>query len=261
MSQWHSIQSAVSSALQKPDLPPPAAVSKLKGNTLSQKRFNVYRNNVALSLINVLGDTFPVTKELTGEDFFTSMARHFISGNLPKSPVMLTYGDIFPAFVKAYKPAESLPFLSDIAALEWARNAAYHGQDAVPLAIEELAGFQEEEIPALTFALHPTLSLLSSDWPIVSIWHAHQQEEPEEALKNLGPLEKSAEQALILRPHLDVNVQTISASALHFLKQLSKGRTFGESVEEAVKQDPSFDLPANLAGLFNSGAVTSISIT
>ena len=43
------------------------------------RRFQVYRNNVFASLIEVVRARFPVVERLVGEEFFRAMARVFVS--------------------------------------------------------------------------------------------------------------------------------------------------------------------------------------
>ncbi len=255
--KWSNLQTEFSNAVRNPEMTPPKELSPLKGGTLATKRFNVYRNNVALSLINILKDTFPVTGELVGPDFFHTMAHHFCAQNLPVSPVMYLYGADFPAFIKQYQPASTVPYLSDIAALEWARNEAYYSADGKPITIEGLGSYQEDEIPNLIFTLQPSLKLIQSSWPVVTIWEAHQQADTKETLESLPSQEESA---LIVRPHLDVNLRAISASTACFISYLQKRTTFGGAIESAVQLDENFDIPANLAGLFSIGAVTAVGL-
>lgn len=255
MTGWPELQAAVSAALVNPEVSPPKSLEKLAGGKEPTKRFNVYRNNVAMSLITVLGETFPTVRQFTGEKFFNAMARHYAVDHLPESPVMLTYGASFPDFIADYQPARQLACLSDLARLEWARNQAYHAADSAPLAIERLAEYQEAEIPHLTFSFHPSCRLIASAWPVVSIWHAHQQEEPEAALKSLP---EGGEQALINRPHLDVLVHPLQKASAIFARCLMERKNFASAVEAAVIEDKNFDIPANLAGLFSTGAITGV---
>lgn len=252
---WAKQQSSFSKALQDPMSDLPQTISSLKGGITANKRFNVYRNNIALSLINVLRETFPVVNELVGENFFHTMARHFSAANLPTSPVMFEYGSTFPDFVTSYEPTSDLPFLPDVARLEWMRNQAYYSQDAEILSIDHLSQFQEDEIPNLIFKFHPSLQLLQSEWPIVSIWQAHQTETPENNLKDLPA---TGESALVLRPHLDITLRKLAPATYKFIDMLHRGANFAEAVEAGAKLDDDFDIPANLAGLFSTGAVISV---
>ena len=253
---WQVKQKAFSAALQAPGDDPPKSLKRCPGGTAPNKRFNVYRNNVALSLINILRDVFPVTEALVGPDFFTTLARHFIAAHLPETPMMFKYGNRFPAFIKNYQPAKGIRYLSDIAALEWAANEALYAADAAPLAIDELSRTPEATLPDLRLTLHPSLRCLTSDWPIVSIWQAHQQDHQEQSLQRL-PAEGEA--ALICRPKLSVTIKKVTPASATFINALNQGATFGGAVEVTLESHPGFDIPANLAVLFNSGGVVALS--
>ncbi len=136
------------------------------------RRFGVYRNNVYASLIDVLAGRFPVVARLVGEEFFRAMARAFVEQAPPRSPVLLYYGEGFPDFVAGFEAARSVPYLADMAALEWARHAAYHAADATPLPLAELAAATERAGEAV-FVLHPSLRLVRSLYPVVTIFELH----------------------------------------------------------------------------------------
>ena len=98
-----SSQSAFAAALLNPDLPCPGGLTTWNGSD-PELRFAVYRNNVTVSLIDALADTFPVVQALVGEEFFRAMARVFAQANPPRSRLMAYYGDtlrrlcgLFPA--------------------------------------------------------------------------------------------------------------------------------------------------------------------
>ena len=259
MSEWSKLQSSVSNALEDLNLEVPSGIKRLKNGVVPKKRFSVYRNNVTLSLISVLASTYPVVEEIVGDEFFATMAREFALSHLPQSPVMINYGEEFPDFLKTFVPVKELPYLSDIARLEWHRNTVYHGANASSVTIEALGEYKEEDVPNLSFELHPTFALVKSDYPIVTIWQAHQQDNPPEFLK--GVTMEQGEAALIIRPELDVLINQVSIGTYEFLQSLNKGLSFSLSVEQAIAIEPSFDIPANLAGLFNLGAVTGVNLT
>ena len=132
MSEWSKLQSSVSNALEDLNLEVPSGIKRLKNGVVPKKRFSVYRNNVTLSLISVLASTYPVVEEIVGDEFFATMAREFALSHLPQSPVMINYGEEFPDFLKTFAPVKELPYLSDVARLEWHRNTAYHGRKRIP---------------------------------------------------------------------------------------------------------------------------------
>src|SRR5260370_14606763 len=97
-------------ALLDPDLATPAAVAGPKSKAAG-KRYNVYRNNVTVSLINALAAVFPATQRITGGDFFRPMARFYVRATPPTSPLLFEYGRGFPNFVDQYEYAQSVPWL------------------------------------------------------------------------------------------------------------------------------------------------------
>ena len=102
-------------------------------------RFAVHRNNVVASLVDALAETFPVSQELVGEEFFRAMAKALRAAHRRRARcVLATYGDAFPAFVERFPPAQALPYLADVARLEMARVRAFHAADAQPVSAARL---------------------------------------------------------------------------------------------------------------------------
>jgi len=154
---------AFGDALLRPNAPCPAGLKTWNGSDPAQ-RFAVYRNNVIVSLVDALADSYPVVQALVGEDFFRAMAAEFARGNPPRSPVLAWYGAGFADFVADFPPAAGLPYLADVARLEWLRVEAWHAADADPLPLAEVGACLADEaaLPALRLTLHPALRLLRS---------------------------------------------------------------------------------------------------
>src|SRR5215470_19732431 len=133
-----SYAAAFSCALLDPDVAIPAVVVGPKSKA-AVKRYNVYRNNVTVSLINALAAAFPATLRITGVDFFRAMARFYVRATPPSSPLLFEYGQDFPDFIERYEYAQSVPWLSDVARIERAWLDAYHAADVQSLMAHELA--------------------------------------------------------------------------------------------------------------------------
>lgn len=218
------------------------------------RRFAIYRNNVIVSLIDALVDTFPVTQELVGEEFFRGMARLFVRDQPPDSPVLALYGGGFPDFIEQFPPAAGVPYLPDVARLEFLRVEACHAADAVPLTAADFSLLLADEagLPSTRFILHPSLNILRSRHAVVSLWAAHQGIMP---LADVLP--EVPEAALVQRVALAVEVLKISVGAAEFISQLSQGACFGVAVEAARATDPALDLPEVLGMLIRSGAIVA----
>ncbi len=249
------MQKAFAAALWQPDGELPPSISGLR-EAHRNKRFNVYRNNVNASLAAALTARFPVVERLVGAEFFRAMALVFIRTAPPNSPVLSQYGEAFPSFLERFEPVASLPYLPDVARLEWARNRAYHAADAAHAAITKLANVAPRHLPGVRFAIHPAAALLASPYPIVSIWTTNTHDD---MVKAIG-LDLTGECALVTRPGLEVLVTTLPDASHSFLAAIALGRTLGDAATTAHCAMPGFDLSQTLAIAFGCGWISDIQI-
>lgn len=239
-------------ALRDPALPPPAFIRATNAHETT-RRFAVYRNNVATSLIDALRTRFPAAERIVGEEFFIAMARVFIVDHPPHSPLMFTYGDDLPAFVETFEHTRDMPYLADVMRIEAARTLAYHAADARPLAPHELAHLDPEALMQLRASLHPSLKVLASSHPIVTIWSINSEAEGDQEIG-----EWESEEAMICRPHLDVEVRLAPPGTSRFVEVLRDNATLAQAAQHALDMHHAIDLTATLACLFQAGAFTSL---
>lgn len=240
-------------ALLDPARPAPAGLTSWNGSDPAQ-RFAVYRNNVTVSLIDALADTFPVVQALVGVDFFRAMAREFVRAAPPASPVLVGYGDDFPAFVAGFAAAAGVPYLVDVARLEYARVLAFHAADAAPVAADAVAALLAEPaiLPGLAVCFVPACALLRSCWAIASLWAAHQTDDAAGDLSRIDPA--TPENALVCRRGLGVEVRALAAGDAAFVAALMGGASLGEAIALGVGE-PGFDLAGALGLLLAADAI------
>jgi len=246
---WKCCETEFASALIDADSPCPAGLVAWNGSDPG-KRFAIYLNNVVSSLIDALADTFPVTRELVGNEFFRAMARVFIVKFPPRSPVLAEYGDGFPAFVEDFQPARGIPYLADVARLEKLYLNAYHAADALPLddSAFQAALARADALPSARIRLHPSAGILRSSHAVFSLWAAHQ------GALDLGSVDPyQAEDVLVVRPQWEVLVLPLRPGAGRFIESLYSGLPLGESNLAAIKEQPEFDLVATLADIIRTG--------
>lgn len=228
----------------------PAAVAGFTGQS-RDRRFGVYRNNVKASLAATLAAKFPVIRRLVGEEFFEATALVFIEHHPPRSPVLAEYGADFAPFLEGFEPAADLPYLPDVARLEWARHRAFHAADAATVAIDRLAIIAADDLHGARLTLHPAAAVVVSPWPIVSIWTTNTFDAE---VRRIGP-DHPGEIALITRPEHDVLVGLLPPGADLLVAALERGNTLGAAIAAALDD---LDLPTALASLFHAGAVAGL---
>ncbi len=247
-------QALFAQALLDPEMSVPAGLCTWNGSDPAL-RFAVYRNNVVVSLIDALADTFPVTQALVGEEFFRAMALVFIRANPVTGRVLVWLGAAFPEFVGSFQPAASVAYLADVARLEMLRVRSYHAADAPALDLHALgrALADAHTLPGLRMLLHPSVCLLQSQHAVYALWAAHQGAQTIETV-NPG----LAQAVLVFRRELDVQVLLLSAAQAQFVDQLAHGSGLGAAVVAATQRDPDFDLSTFLASLFRLQLITGI---
>ncbi len=223
----------------------PEGVALVDDHIPAGARFAVYRNNVLGSLTEVLAAAFPVVHRLVGDGFFRFAARAYVAGHPPAVPQLLSYGGGFPDFLAAFPPAGPVPYLADVARLEWARTEALFAADAPPLTAGDLHGLAPEAIPALVLTLHPSARLVISPWPVQAIWDANQPEHEEVPSVDLAA---GGEAVLVLRPALAVEAHRLSPGDAALVGALAAGTALGEAAMIALDAEPGFDLQGALAG-------------
>lgn len=231
------------------------AASLLSAEKVADRRFFVHRNNVKASLGAALAARFPVVLRLVGVEFFRAMAVVFVERHPPRSPVLAAYGAGFADFLDGFEPVADLPYLADVARLEWARHLAWHAADAPAISIEELTTVAPNRLDSVRLRLHPAATVVVSIWPVISIWTTNILDEE---IKPIGP-DQTGESALVTRPGLEIFVNALPPGTGLLFEALSAGIALGEAVAQAERA-AGFDTAAALSLLFRSGAVTSLAV-
>jgi hypothetical protein len=221
------------------------------GRANPYRRLRIYENNTRASLTATLMAVFPVTVRMVDERFFRYAASQFIRQNPPSEPRLVRYGSDFPNFLRTFEGIAGMPFVAETARLEWAIAEALDAASLPPLSLAAL----NRGIPGPTpeVKLQPSLRLIISHWPVLSIWSAHQQDG--------GPIEvrnwqRRAERIALWRHGDNMRFAHLSPAQFSFRHSLKKGRGLEKAVSRALRHEPMFDLVGTLVGLFREGLVT-----
>ena len=218
------------------------ALPPFAGAALPQ-RFALYRGNMNATWRRTLGHAYPVVLALVGEEFFGGLARAYGRQYPSDSTDLNHFGARFADFLSSFPPAAELPYLPDMARLEWAVHLAHYAADAQALAPEALAALHPDQLEVRRFTLHPACALLASNWQVAALWHAHQDGEEQ----GMFPHDMQvASWTLVCRSRWKAQVLQVDAAAHAALLALRQGQTFGAALDAAFERDPAFDLAAHL---------------
>jgi len=205
-------------------------------------RMAVYRGNVFGNWSAALGGAFPVTRKILGEQFFDAMARDYARAHPSQSGDLHEHGAQLAGFLEAYAHTQDLPYLPDVARLEWLAHRAYYAADAAPFDVSRPTEVR----------LAPACALLASAWPLARIWEAHQEGgEPDKVNLGAGP-----DLVLVHRPGWRVEVSSLRPGDFRFLEQVGSGAGLGRALEAAAAEDPAFVPRVAFAAWIQAGALT-----
>ena len=233
-----------------------AAATQIRAGKLSvTRRLEIYRHNVYANLRGALKDIYPVILAIVGEAFFHCAADQFVQAHPSRSGDLNQFGGEWAAFLGTYLHAADIPYLPDVARLEWAWHLAFHAGDAPPFDLARLAALPAEEHGSLCFTLHPTVQLLKSNFPVMRIWEVNQA-------TFTGEIEVDwdapTDTLLIRRDVTDgvsVLIERISPAGHAFLLALAQRATLESATTVALDVDADFDLQGFVLESVQSGVI------
>ncbi len=210
------------------------------------ERLSIYRNTCRGTLLNALRLSFPAVQRLVGEEFFEGAVQCFIdeaAGGIPNSAWLYEYGGELAAFLAAFPAAAGLPYLGEVAQLEWVVNRALHAPDAARFDLAQLASLIGGRADAQLIP-HASIGLLSLRYPADTIWRA-VLEEDDTALAAVN-LSAGPVRLLIERDDTGVQVQRLHEAAWTLAKRLCAGLPLCEALDSLPLGAESRDVTAAL---------------
>jgi Putative DNA-binding domain len=224
---------------------PPQTASTAMAGYLSQpweRGLRVYQANGHALAVRALGASYPVLAQLMGQDSFAALARAFWHECPPVRGDVGQWGEALPAFLTHNPQLQEEPYLPDLARVEWALHLCARAADAQA----DLPSFKllmECEPAELTLVLAPGCALVHSNWPVVSMWSAHQMVESDfselRQQLNVG----RSEVALVWREGFRPRVREALPGEAELIASLSLGQALNQALDAAPALDFNAWLP------------------
>ncbi len=255
MTRLSALQQQFVAHMYDADAPAPEV---LDGRAPADGLLGIYTRTTYGNLTDVLKMSYPAVVNLVGEQFFTAAAQRFIQAHPSRSGNLEEYGAEFADFLAAFTPAQSLPYLPDVARLEWCYHLSSLADAPPPVAGDALTQFTEDVFPTLTFVFHPSVYLLSSEHPVARIWlAARDAEEGGDAPIDVGA---AGECVLVSRLGKGVDVETLAPAEYALLRALQEGAPLYDAYEAAVRVEDGFALEICLQRFMVSGIFCDVSV-
>lgn len=212
-------------------------------SSFRSEAFAVYRNTSARGVVEALRASYPTVDMLVGEEMFTEVALDYRRRQPPAGPILSDYGRTFPAYLSEQPWTSELPYLADVAALDWLWLESFLAAEilALPRSLDGTSRIR----------LHPATRFAWLDTPAMTIWLAHR--DPWEA----GEFEPEwqEEGALFTRAGNIVHAELISADYHELLRVCAAPATVADIVAAFAGPFPHADLPRLLQRGVTSGAL------
>lgn len=244
MNALHRLQRDCERAFRGADAAP--LLPDLVGNAIpAATRVEVYRNNAREICRKALGNTYPVVEQLVGDACFRSLALQYLDENPSTSGDLQYFGREFPAVLDMLYAESEYGYLGDVARLELAIESTLLAPEAGTLDLEALADVPQDRLGDVVFATAPSLRLVGSRYPVLSIWRAHQSDGEETV-----DLSSGAEYVALRRVGDEVELRLIDRPAF----ELGRGLD-GRASLTRIWDELSDDVRANLTGALQSLAL------
>jgi uncharacterized protein len=214
----------------------------------------IYRGSVQAKVERALSAAYPITAQIVGGAFFAAMASAYAKSTPSTHADLNCYGAEFSAFLESFEHAQNLPYLPDVARMEWLMHRAHYAGDAAPFDAAALVALPPDAQEHLRLTLHPAVGLLASPYPLTRIRDIHQpgyagSMEVEPAVET--------QYVLVSRPRFRVEVDAIGAGSFAFLEAHTRGESLTGALTAALAADPRFDLAGSLPTWVANRVVTN----
>lgn len=196
-------------------------------------RLAIYRDNVNAGFINTLKTTYPACHKLVGDEFFSAMCYRYLQNTRSTSPDLNNYGNDFPDFIADFPHAQELPYLSDVAKLEWLWHRCHFFKKNKIADFKHLSSVSENELSQCVFKLAHDAVFITSEYPIFEIWEANVFDGAGEKTIDLN---SSGSQLIIFRNHDGRHADRLNEAQYFLLQTIEQQLTFGMLSEQYINK-------------------------
>lgn len=217
------------------------------------RRLAVYRNNSRIAHTEALAGIYPAVRQLVGEAFFETMAERYEPSHPSTSGDLREYGAALARFLSTFEPVAQLPYLADVARLEWAWHECFHAATASPMTPSDLIALGSALQGNTRLALIPAARLLASAYPVADIWAFALDPQRHQRGLDLDALGEA--RLLISRREERVDVMELAPSQFFWLDRLARHDGLAAAFEQTALRYPEFDFTAELATFVRLGVL------
>lgn len=186
-------------AIFSPQAPASACFGVLQSGARWRSGLAAYRGNGLGHARNALRVQFPTLLAMLGDEAFNTLCTHYWRAYPPRRGDLAWVGEELAGFVETLQELQDWPWLSDCARLDWAVWQAA-GAARSRLNEEDLRRLAADDPQFLRLQLADGVRRVPSGWPIVTLFLAHHEPDPDWTAVSQLLEYRQAEIAWVWRP-------------------------------------------------------------
>lgn len=195
-------------------------------------RLSVYSGGYLARMEEALEEAYPAVRRVAGRKGFHALAHGYAARHPSHSYNLSRAGLHLPEFLKTHPLTGELPFLPDMARLEWAVVEAFHAFDQPPLDPAHLSAIPPQDWERIRLVFQPSVHRIASAWPVLDIWEARAQPVSEIRIEIVN----RPQRVLITRRSFEVRCELLDELQDRALAALLEGKSLGETCELLAEQ-------------------------
>ncbi|WEF35802.1 MNIO family bufferin maturase [Pseudoduganella chitinolytica] len=216
-------------------------------------RMAIYRGNLLGSWHKALTNAYPVIRQLVGDEFLAALAAEYGAAHPSADGDLNAFGAHFAAFLQTFPHVAEMPYLPDMARLEWLLHRAHYAPDVAALDATAFAALTPGQFAATRLTPHPTAEAFASRWAVGPLWLAHQ---PGSGVA--FPSIDVPSHGLVCRPGWRATVLAEGEAGYAMLARLMRGETVAAALDAALAIDVAFESGAALQRWLAVGAFAGL---
>lgn len=234
----------------------PFDVPHLPPSDLNIKRFTIYRRQMLRRLNRALQTVFPTVTQMLGTDAMRAASDAYFLAQPPTSVGQKAYSADFPVFLENWSLTEEKPYLPDVATLDLGCYRSRHAMDTEAIKTSIFTQLTPQQLAARRIKLHPACFWMASPFAICDIWRTQQPHHF--AIPMMPNAIATAQEVVIIRPNIDVEVHRIDTGFVKALDALDEGQPIEQALLQGSLTDSSFNEVAALQFLIQNNLVASL---
>jgi len=219
---------------------------KEKTGFTTDQLLQIHRNNFVISVTESLKAVYNCTLQLVGDEFFESVARHYILNNPPIENNIRVYGEGFPEYLVALPQLADMPYIAEMAKFEslyeHAQNFPIQQGNFDPQALQQVAA---DDFAELQFLIRSDCTVFDSPQNIYLLFNMIKNNDVKEA-----DLNHQCYLLLQKLPDFSISVIELSQPQWQLIKQLQEKVTLENLQPSSLQEQLSDLLTANLISGF-----------